>query len=1423
MNKHFLQLSFLLCLLIPCFSYKASATHLNGAEISYKCTANADTYEVTVIVYRRCNESGYLAADLCASFACTTPISVRGADPSCNGTVFLNTNLALVSVRDADINTALCPTSKNTCTNLGTVAPGTHTPSVERYEFKGLINLGTTSGIPTACCNVDLVWTICCRSSNINSGAADQGFYVSATINRCVAAQTPCNSSPVFKNDPFSIICGNDNFVFNNGAVDPDGDSLTYSFAPALQAAASSVTYMPPLAFDRPMPWTGTFNGPFPNGISCDPANGDIMFTPPNNGGSNYLGVVCVEIKQWRTLSGVPTVIGKTRRDIQMTIRGDCMPNNPPTLTTTPPADPGTNPNIPKTSWETCAGSQICFNIKARDVDFNPPTTSDTTFLSWDNSLTQYGATFSPVYNSPTRNINGPREDVYQFCWTPTNNMSRSQPYYFTVTAKDKRCPNPGRMTRAFSIKVNTGNTDFILQKQKINCNSYRYFHTKTIPTATTSNPSYQIANIPNDFSFGQGSVIYNGDTTPVFIRTVPGKYLIKFTATSGTCTTIRIDTLLVDTTTIINLNDTAMCSPGTIQLNATASFGAVPYTYKWFNSITDVATTPLNAVPYANGAISVNVSNTRYYTLQVEDNNGCLSYDSVKVTVGPPVGNIISQHITCNSSNTGKITVQMLTDTSLYTYKLNTGSFQSSPVFNQLLAGNFTVHIKDSNNCVTTVSNIILTQPKPLTDTLTSVTPETCRGNNNAIFKTTAMGGTSPYKYSKDSLVFNNSSGVFTSLSPKIYTIHILDAQNCYYAVTRTVFAKDSFQFTKTITNATCSTPANGQVKISATGGTKPYQYKMNSGAYRSDSIFNTLTSGKFLFTVVDSNFCTIKDSISVTAPPLLLATALASKVNCFGDSTGSIKITASGGIPPLMYKAGPQSYQSDSLIRSLKAGTYSVYVTDSLNCSKILSVAISQNTLFKINTATTVNEKCKGQNNGSITISATGGTSPYRYSIDSNIFAKLTVFANLAPNSYTVHLLDTNNCYAKYTTAVIAADSLYFKRTVKMPACSTSTNGEVKISGMGGKKPYSFKINNGSFVSDSTFKNLSAGSYLFTLRDANLCLFSDSITITNPSPLQHSLVVQNVNCFGGNNATIQVSVTGGTSPYQYKIGSGNFVSQNIFSNLTQGTYSIIIRDTSGCLKNLSQPITQPATKVSLTASGISPKCFNSNDGKINIVASGGAKPYSFKLNNGLFDTISVFKNLAGGNYTVTLKDSLSCIDTTKVTLSTPTQIVAGNITGSTQTLLNSTHIYSVDSQPSLKYRWAASKGTIMQGSTNPTAIVRWDSIGTGQIGVAVYSDTTCGDTVSAIVNIGVNGLNELTKQWGLKVFPNPTKNILNINLETLPANASEKNIQLFDVQGKLLMKQELKYSQQLNIEMLAPGMYILKIGEWSGQVVKE
>jgi hypothetical protein len=816
MLKHFLQLSCLLCLFISGFSYKASASHLSGAEISYKCTANAGVYEVTLVIYRKCNDG---AVALCNSFACTAPISIRGADPSCNGTVFLNTSLALASVRDVDINTALCPTSKNTCTNLGTVTAGTYTPSVERYEFIGLINLGSSSGIPATCCNLEFVWTDCCRNSDINTGAAAQGFYVSATINRCAAAQTPCNSSPVFKNDPFSIICGNDNFVFNNGAVDPDGDSLTYSFAPALQSAGSSVTYTPPFAYDKPMPWTGNANASFPSGIHCDSANGDIMFTPSYGGGSSFSGVVCVEVKQWRTLSGVPTVIGITRRDIQMVVRGNCLPNNPPRLITIPPADPGTNPNIPKTIWQTRADTQICFSIKARDTDFNLPTVSDTTFLSWDGALAPYGATFLPTYNASTRSSNGPREDEYHFCWTPNSYMERSLPYYFTVTAKDKRCPNPGRITRAFSIQVSSLN-NIALTKSGINCGVWKLNYVLQPSQQNAVMGTWKIANNPNDINFANGftSIPDLNNASPIEYRfTQTGKYYIRFDAqfTDGSASKIYYDSIMVD-------------------------------------------------------------------------------------SIVPILNTITTKAIDCYGSNSGQATFKGSKGVAPYQFKIDSQSYSVNNIYTGLKKGQHIVFIKDARGCDNS-DTLFFTQPDSLSYSL-SVKNISCYDSLDGAVTIHVKGGTKPYRYSINDGNTYSGDSIYTKLSSGSRTIMVKDTLGCMRREYATISKPKQIEITGTTKAVSCYGKMDGSIQLHVVGGTLPYLYRLDSGAYVSDTLFSSLSGKVYKCTVKDSNNCIQFQSFNLSKLAIKIGPIIGDSILNKND-TQSYKVIR---IPSLKYVWG-------------------------------------------------------------------------------------------------------------------------------------------------------------------------------------------------------------------------------------------------------------------------------------------------------------------------------------------------------------------------------------------------------------------------------------------------------------------------------------------------------------------------------------
>jgi hypothetical protein len=472
-----------------------------------------------------------------------------------------------------------------------------------------------------------MVWQECCRNGAISTGASNQNFYIEAIVNRCLSSN-PCNGSPQMNDDPYAFVCGGQPFVFNNSAIDPDLDSLSYSFAPALQGPGSSVTYIPPYSAQTPMPWTGPASGVFPAGISCNSITGDIMFTPPTGGGGQIIGVMAIEVRQWRTINGIPTLIGITRRDIQMVVL-QCPVNTKPRILTRPSA----TGNQAKTSWSVCAGEQLCFDIVAKDTDFLPPSISDTTKLSWSQSLLRFGATFTPNYNPSQRRLLGPREDDFKFCWQTSDSMASNTPYYFTVRAKDSRCPIPGTVASAFNVSV-LAKPDVIIQKISQACGKWlvRYNLPPNKPNQSFTLRSWQISREPYDYAFLNGAYAYtNTQQTPTISFTKGGKYLVLLNiATPGPpgespCLRTYYDTIIVDNTQnpVSVLPDSARICFGESYVLDGGNNNNKKVSYLWNSGDT-------------SRIIIRNDSNN--YVLRMTDSLGCVTYDTLRLRVNPKI-----------------------------------------------------------------------------------------------------------------------------------------------------------------------------------------------------------------------------------------------------------------------------------------------------------------------------------------------------------------------------------------------------------------------------------------------------------------------------------------------------------------------------------------------------------------------------------------------------------------------------------------------------------------------------------------------------------------------------------------------------------------------------------------------------------------
>lgn len=556
------------------------ASHMSGAEITYKCLDASGNYKVTLVYYRSCSGIPTCSGSCMGIDSCKKSMTVRGAYPACNGT-YITFHLSGVSVRDMNVNSS-CPHAKSNCTNMGCVTAGT-VKGMERYEFAGTVNIGPGSGIPASCCNLVFAFEECCRNGAIQN-ISPQNFYTQAVINRCNVTFPNCNSV-VFQNDFPTTYCYNQGFIYNPGAFDPDMDSLSYEFTSALYGYGVSATYISPYSYNQPLPYKPPLSGAFPLGMHLNAVTGDFMFTP---NATNFTGVVGFLVKEWRKINGLYKLVGENIRNFEVNITTCNGENSMPVLSHVP----GT-PNL-NLNYEICTGKPLCIPILALDADFSLPTRSDTTYLSWDKRLEAFGATFTRTYDSAARSIYGPREDSYKICWTPQNNACpKNLPttYTFTVTARDNQCPNPGFNVQLFNIRV-IPSPAVAFRKVNQNCGVWdvKLVNDSVQKPQTFAKKEWIIAKEPGDYTFMNGADTLRDKDSIRLQFFKPGNYLLKVHLQIDpfltSCEKIIYDTLSVNAVLGLKLpNDTIVCrldNPAPITLNAAIN-ASNPVKLSWY------------------------------------------------------------------------------------------------------------------------------------------------------------------------------------------------------------------------------------------------------------------------------------------------------------------------------------------------------------------------------------------------------------------------------------------------------------------------------------------------------------------------------------------------------------------------------------------------------------------------------------------------------------------------------------------------------------------------------------------------------------------------------------------------------------------------------------------------------------------------
>lgn len=964
-----------------------------------------------------------------------------------------------------------------------------------------------------------------------------------------------------------------------------------------------------------------------------------------------------------------------------------------------------------------------------------------------------------------TQNINNLSPGTYTVTVTDANNCTASQlftisapgPLSVSTTGTNANCSQG--ILGSVDATITGGTTpyvylwnNFATTQDIVNLFAGTYVLTVTDANGCTATGSYTVLDISNTLNVtglvtdascpyatdGSITTTVTGGTPPVSYNWNTGATTASISGlSSGNYSVTVVDAqgcgffagFFVNEPPAIQISGVVTdgtCSglPGSIDLTVAGGLGG-PYGFQWSNG--------------ANTEDLTNVFAGTYY-VTVTDVGGCTATTFFNVSQAGSLDILAAiNHVTCHGGANGQIFTTTVGGVPPYSYQWSTGSLTADLL--NIAAGNYIVTVTDANGCIR-VSSFTVHQSTPVVIAGSSVTHVNCFGATSGAIDITVVGGIAPYAYLWSN--FANSEDI-TGVGAGTYTVVVYDANNCTVSGSFTINEPGDIVITGTVSHVSCFSGNNGTVSLNVSGGTAPYSYSWSSGG--TGPVESGLSAGPVSVTVTDANSCQKSTQFTLSQPTPLQVSAVITDVLCNGASTGSINLNVAGGTPFYSYLWSNGATTEDLI--NLPAQSYAVTVTDGNGCTVSGGpYVVSEPGPITI-TPSVTHVSCFGLSNGAITVSVTGGTPGYTY-IWSNA-ATTSSISGLAAGTYTLTVTDAANCTKIQAISVSQPAMLTSTAIVTNVTCHGDNNGAINITVFGGTSPYQFQWSNGATTED--LSGLTAGTYSLTIRDANNCTFTNSYTITQPTQLVITHSQTNVSCFGGNDGTIDVTVSGGVPNYSYLWNDG--VTTEDRSGLIAAAYILTVTDANGCQQVLSVTITQPAL-LTISENITHVSCNGGNNGAIALTISGGTAPYFFNWSN---QTSSQdLSNLTAGTYSVTVTDIKGCVVYGNFTVNEPPAITA---------LIAATHVSCFGGSdgalnltiqggtPGYTFLWSngATTEDVSQLSAGSYCVTITDANGctlsscanvnqpTIITATAVVTDVTCSGGSDGAINITVSG----------------------------------------------------------------------------------
>ncbi len=716
---------------------------------------------------------------------------------------------------------------------------------------------------------------------------------------------------------------------------------------------------------------------------------------------------------------------------------------------------------------------------------------------------------------------------------------------------------------------------------------------------------------------------------------------------------------------------------------------------YQWFlggEPIPGATTNPYQMDPIQSGV----------YSVSILDDLGCnLVSDPLLIIIDFDVLNIqsIVIDLSCSSLTDGSIELTVDSPNTPYTFNWNNG--ETTSFIENLIAGSYTVTVTDSNGCFT-VQTYTIELPEAIIALVTGdcisgveiyvdidipgatfqwyldgvlipgaisnpyIIPSDAQGEYHVIVSANgleclesipilveidlevleveatiivpscATASNGSIELSIDSpnmpytIIWDNGETTSTieNLNIGSYSVTVTDANGCFTTETYVLNALDfDLDINGDIIDVLCYGLSTGSINVTADQSNPPLSFLWSNGETSAD--IQNLAAGTYTITVTDANGCFNEKDFTVESPDPFFNTIIVVQANM--GTPGSASITSTGGLLQYTYQwSTGNTTNSDN---NLSAGSYSVTVSDENGCQEIFEFEIT--TDFIVNSSST-DVSCFGSCDGSISLTVDGPDVVYSVTWD-DLGLEGFMPLNVCAGTYNYLVTDENGLTFGGTVIITQPDEIIIFANYQEFICDISEQTNIALIVNGGLPPYIYLWTNGSI--NDTLINVGFGTHTVDVTDSDGCNANSTFVVDTFPEINLSFVTSLTGCDGESDGTINLTVSGGLTPFVYE-WSNDSITEDLI-DLAQGTYTITVTDANNCSVVSSVDINvDPGIQVTESFSNIN--CLDLDDGSIYLDIIGESSDYDI-LWNTASDSNYIF-DLPPGSYSVTITNINGC-----------------------------------------------------------------------------------------------------------------------------------------------------------------------------------